>query len=77
MILQENILNYLRKSKQNVTVYLSNGVPVKGKIIGFDNFTLVLDSKNKPNIIYKHSISTIIPDENFQLKNIDVQNENE
>jgi host factor-I protein len=37
-----------------------NGVPLKGKVLSFDNFTLVLESEGKKSLLYKHAISTII-----------------
>jgi host factor-I protein len=40
---------------------LLNGVPLKGRVVSFDNFTIVLENETKQNLIYKHAISTIIP----------------
>ena len=34
---------------------------------GFDNFTVVMDSDGKQQLIYKHAISTIIPLRPVQL----------
>ncbi|WP_337475785.1 RNA chaperone Hfq, partial [Acidaminococcus timonensis] len=31
---------------------------------GFDNFTVILESEGKQQLIYKHAISTIAPVEN-------------
>jgi host factor-I protein len=30
-------------------------------VTGFDNFTVVLDSEGRQQLIYKHAISTIAP----------------
>ena len=59
--LQEIFLNQVRKSKMPVTVFLVNGFQIKGLVSGFDNFTVVLDSEGKQQLIYKHAISTIVP----------------
>ena len=59
--LQEIFLNQVRKSKMPVTVFLVNGFQIKGVVSGFDNFTVVLDSEGKQQLIYKHAISTIVP----------------
>jgi host factor-I protein len=44
-----------------LTVFLVNGFQLRGTVTGFDNFTVVLDSEGKQQLIYKHAISTIIP----------------
>lgn len=59
--LQDVFLNQIRKDGTPVTIFLLNGVQIKGSVRGFDNFTVVLDSDNKQQLIYKHAISTIIP----------------
>jgi len=63
--LQDTFLNRLRKDSIPVTAYLMNGVPVKGKIKSFDNFVVLLLSDGKQNLIYKHAISTILPQTNI------------
>ena len=59
--LQDIFLNQARYAKQQVTVFLVNGFQLRGVVTGFDNFTVVLDSEGKQQLIYKHAISTIIP----------------
>ena len=59
--LQDVFLNQARKDHMTVTVFLVNGFQIKGIVTGFDNFTVVLDSDGKQQLIYKHAISTIIP----------------
>ncbi|MGI6335930.1 MAG: RNA chaperone Hfq [Clostridiales bacterium] len=59
--LQDVFLNEARKEKMQVTVYLTNGFQLKGYVRGFDNFTVVLDSDDRQQLIYKHALSTIAP----------------
>ena len=59
--LQEIFLNQVRKTKMPVTIFLVNGFQIKGVVSGFDNFTVVLDSEGKQQLIYKHAISTVVP----------------
>ena len=59
--LQDVFLNQVRKEKLAVTVYMTNGFQLKGVVRGFDNFTVVLDSDGKQQLIYKHAISTVSP----------------
>lgn len=59
--LQDIFINTARKEKIEITVYLINGVPIKGRVLSFDNFTLLIEVDKKQNLIYKHAISTISP----------------
>jgi len=59
--LQDAVLNQLRKENIPVTVYLVNGVQLKGVVRAFDNFTVMLESEGKQLMVYKHAISTISP----------------
>lgn len=59
--LQEIFLTRARKQNVPVTVFLVNGFQLRGNVTGFDNFTVVLDSDGKQQVIYKHAISTIVP----------------
>ena len=65
--LQDNYLNQLRKEKVPVIIYLTNGVRLKGLIKSFDNFVLLL-KENTESLIYKHAISTIVPEKEIELK---------
>ena len=59
--LQDVFLNQVRKEHIQVTVYLTNGFQLRGTVKGFDNFTVVLDSDGKQQLVYKHAISTVSP----------------
>lgn len=65
--LQDSYLNQLRKEKMPVVVYLTNGVRLKGVIKGFDNFVIVLKDATQ-QLIYKHAVSTIMPERDIDLK---------
>jgi host factor-I protein len=56
---QDGFLNTLRRDRINVTVYLVGGVKLTGKIRSFDKFSVVLESGNLEQLIFKHAISTI------------------
>ena len=59
--LQENFLNQARKENVPVTIHLMNGFQIKGMIRGFDQFTVVIDSMGRQQMVFKHAISTITP----------------
>lgn len=59
--LQDLFLNQMRKEKIPVTMYLVNGARLTGTIKGFDNFVILMKHESQ-QLVYKHAISTIIPD---------------
>lgn len=65
--IQDTFLNQLRKDSVPVTVYLTNGFQIRGHIRAFDNFTIVVESEGRQQMIYKHAISTFTPARNVSL----------
>lgn len=65
--IQDFFLNQIRKENIPVTVYLLNGFQLRGYIKAFDNFTIVIDSEGKQQLIYKHAISTFTPSRSVSL----------
>ena len=59
--LQDAILNEVRRDKIPVTLFLMNGFQLRGTIIGYDSFVVVLVSDGRQQMIYKHAISTLVP----------------
>ncbi len=73
--LQDLFLNNARKERIPVTIYLMNGVQVKGQVKGFDSYIIMLeDEKKQQNMIYKHAVSTILPGKFINLQNNQQQN---
>ena len=66
--LQDLFLLRARSARANVTVFLMNGYQIRGQITGFDAFVVVVYSEGKQQIIYKHAISTIIPERPVDLR---------
>jgi host factor-I protein len=64
---QDVFLNYLRKNKTPVTVFLINGVKLQGVVTWFDNFSLLLRRDAHAQLVYKHAISTVMPTVPVQL----------
>ncbi|HLR54568.1 MAG TPA: RNA chaperone Hfq [Pseudogracilibacillus sp.] len=65
---QDHYLNQLRKERIPVTLFLMNGFQLKGTIKAFDNFTVLLDTDGKQQLLYKHAISTFAPSKNVTLE---------
>ena len=51
-----------------MTVFLLNGFQLRGLIKGFDNFTVLIESEGKQQLIYKHAISTFVPNKNITVE---------
>jgi host factor-I protein len=64
---QDVFLNTLRKKKMPVTVFLASGVKLQGSITGFDNFCVVLRRGPQVQLVYKHTIATVVPSGPFSL----------
>mgnify|MGYP000515891706 FL=1 len=64
---QDVFLNYVRKNKTSVTVFLVNGVKLQGVISSFDNFSMLLRRDGHVQLVYKHAISTVMPATIIQL----------
>lgn len=60
--LQDIFLLRAKRDKLPVTMFLMNGFQMRGYITGFDAFTVILTSDGKQQVIYKHAISTIVPE---------------
>ncbi|MDE1900348.1 MAG: RNA chaperone Hfq [Alphaproteobacteria bacterium] len=65
--LQDVFLNHLRKHKTPSTVFLVNGVKLQGIVTWFDNFSLLLRRESHAQLIYKHAVSTIMPNAPISL----------
>lgn len=58
--IQEAFLNNARKEKILLTIYLMSGVKLSGRIKSFDKYSVVLETNNQEQLIFKHAISTVV-----------------
>ena len=58
--IQEAFLNNARKDKTFLTIYLMSGVKLSGRIKSFDKYSVILESNNQEQLIFKHAISTVV-----------------
>jgi host factor-I protein len=65
--LQDIFLTQVRRERRSVTMFLMNGFQMRGYVTGFDAFTVVLSSDGKQQVVYKHAISTIVPEHPIPL----------
>ncbi|PYX39652.1 MAG: RNA chaperone Hfq [Acidobacteria bacterium] len=58
--IQDSFLNTARKEKTTITIYLISGVKLTGRIRSFDKYSVVLETNNQEQLIFKHAISTVV-----------------
>jgi len=58
--IQDSFLNNARKERATITIYLLGGVKLTGRIRSFDKYSVVLESNNQEQLIFKHAISTVV-----------------
>jgi host factor-I protein len=58
--IQDSFLNAARKEKSSITIYLISGVKLTGRIRSFDKYSVVLETSNQEQLIFKHAISTVV-----------------
>jgi host factor-I protein len=57
--IQDTFLNTARKERNTITIYLLSGVKLTGRIRSFDKYSVVLETNNQEQLIFKHAISTV------------------
>jgi len=65
--LQDSFLNQIIKDNIPVSIYFLNGINLQGQVQSFDQYVIVL-SGSTPQLIYKHSVSTIVPSQVINLE---------
>ena len=68
--IQDSFLNTARKEKIHVTIYLVSGVKLTGKIKSFDKYSLVLETNNQEQLIFKHAISTVVSQKTHHVAHV-------
>ena len=58
--IQDSFLNTARKERTSITIYLLSGVKLTGRIRSFDKYSVVLETNNQEQLIFKHAISTVV-----------------
>ena len=58
--LQDEILNRYKEKGSTITIFLTRGNRIVGKLLDHDKYTILLEVDGQPQLIYKHAISTIV-----------------
>ena len=57
--IQDAFLNSARRDKTLLIIHLSGGMKLTGRIRSFDKYSIVLESNNQEQLVFKHAISII------------------
>lgn len=66
-IVEETGLSQCQETQCGVILFLMNGYQLRGTIEGFDDQVVVLVTDGKQQVIYKHAISTMVPEKPITL----------
>ena len=58
--LQDAFLNAARKERLPVTIYLTSGVKLSGRVRGFDKYCVIFETNHQEQLLFKHAISTVV-----------------
>ncbi len=58
--LQDTFLDKYKNEGTELTVFLLNGFQMKGIVLDFDKYVILIKVGDKQNLIYKHAISTFV-----------------
>jgi host factor-I protein len=75
--IQDSFLNTARKDKCVITIYLLSGVKLTGRIRSFDKYSVVLETNNQEQLIFKHAISTVVMSRSHLERHADVRTHTE
>jgi len=65
--IQDVFLNSVRKDKVVVTIYLLSGVKLTGRVKSFDKYSVILETNNQDQLIFKHAISTVAAGKSYSM----------
>ncbi len=57
--IQDGYLAKARKERSWVTIFLNNGRKLSGRILSFDRYTVILESRGNEQMVFKHAIATL------------------
>lgn len=58
---QDQVIEHAITGDRRLTVFLKNGVPMRGKIIAHDSYTIFMETDKAQALIYKHSVTSLRP----------------
>lgn len=59
--IESDFVNHAIENSKELTIFLVNGIKLEGNIVAIGNNSLLLKRDSNIQLVYKHSISTILP----------------
>ena len=57
--IQNQILNFVRKDRTLITIFLVSSKKFVGQVLGFDRYTIHIRGRDYDQIVFKHAITNI------------------
>lgn len=57
--IQNQLLNFVRKDRSLVTLFLVSGKKFVGQVVGFDRYTIHVRGRDFDQIVFKHAVTNI------------------
>lgn len=57
--IQNQILNFVRKDRALITIFLVSGKKFVGQVQGFDRYTIHIRGRDYDQIVFKHAITNV------------------
>ncbi len=61
ILIQDKLLQEAMENNKPVTVFLTRGNRITGYVKAFDRFCILLEVNGEEELLFKHAISTIVP----------------
>ena len=58
---QDQVIEGAMEGDRRLTVFLKNGVPLRGKILAHDSYTIFMETEKAQALVYKHSVTSLRP----------------
>jgi host factor-I protein len=68
---QNMFLETLKNSRAPVTIFLVCGVRLQGVVTHFDDKTILLKREGHTQLVFKHSVSTVMPIDPIDIDDMD------
>lgn len=57
--IQDQLLYQARKERLNLKIYLMRGLMLQGKVVSYDQYSILIQGMGRYQLIFKHAISTV------------------
>lgn len=73
--IQNQILNFVRKDRALITIFLVSGKKFVGQVMGFDRYTIHIRGRDYDQIVFKHAITNVSVPRHIMAKMAGIEGE--